>query len=130
VRPAVSVGRRTALDKFATAQHLDLALGNSVFDNYLGFPSAAPSDNQILENGILSITDHFDLEFDHVAGYHADVTDDFNINDFLNHDTDGTHVAPPEVQPETESAEKIASLQPPIGASLDGCDDGRNAVSI
>jgi hypothetical protein len=105
-------------------------MGNIDFDDYLGFPSASLSDNQLLENGILPITDHFSLEFDHMAGHNPDFTDDFNINDFLNHDTEGTHCAPPEIQPENESAEKTASLQPPIGASLDGCDDGRNAVSV
>jgi hypothetical protein len=133
VRPAVSVGRTTALDEFVDVQHLDLghhAMGDVDFDNYLGFPSASISDNQLLENGILPITDHFSLEFDHMAGNHADFADDFNINDFLNHDTEGTHCAPPEIQSEIESAETTASLQPPIGASPDGCDDGRNAVSV
>lgn len=134
MRPAVSVGRTTALDDFATNQQFDPnnhGLAPPDFSQYLDFPTASVSDNEFLENGILPLTDNFNLEYDHLAGHHTDFTDDFNINDFLIHDNESAQpCVPPEIQSENELAEKTTSLQPPIGASLDGCDDGRNAVSV
>ena len=103
----------------------------SDFSHYLDFPTASLSDHEFLENGVLPVANSFNLEYDHMAGHHTDFTDDFNINDFLIHDNESAQpCVPPEIQSENESVEKTASLQPPIGASLDGCDDGRHAVSV
>ena len=134
MRPAVSVGRTTALDDFDRNQHFDLdshGLASTDFSHYLDFPTASLSDHEFLENGVLPVANSFNLEYDHMASHHTDFTDDFNINDFLIHDNESAQpCVPPEIQFENESVEKTASLQPPIGASLDGCDDGRHAVSV
>jgi hypothetical protein len=129
----VSVGT-TVLDDFGKTQQFDLnghGLATTDFSHYLDFPTAPLSDHAFLENGILPLTDNFNLEYDNLASHHTDFVDDFNINDFLIHDSESAQpCAPPEIQSESESAKKTASLQPPVGASLDGCDDGRIAVSI
>jgi hypothetical protein len=130
----VSVGRTTALDDFDGIQHFDLdphGMASSDFSHYLDFPTASLSDHEFLENGVLPVTNSFNLEYDNMANHHTDFTDDFNINDFLVHDNESAQpCVPPEIQFENESVEKTTSLQPPIGASLDGCDDGRHAVSV
>jgi hypothetical protein len=121
------------LDDFDTNQQFDLSHHDLVptdINHYLEFPTASLSDHDIFENGILPLADSFNLEYDHLAGNHTDFTDDFNINDFLIHDTESAQLCPPEIQSENESIEKTTSLQPPLGASLDGCDDGRIAVSV
>jgi hypothetical protein len=126
----VSVGRTTALDGFQNQQfdgsHYDMANADI---NFLDFPPTSFSDHQFLENGILPITDSFNLEYDHLSSNHTDFVNDFNIDDFV-HDNDSAQCAPTEIQPENESVEKTTILQPPVGASLDGCDDGRHAVSV
>jgi transcriptional activator HAC1 len=130
----VSVGRTTALDDFERNQHIDLDphdMASTDFSHYLDFPTASVSDHEFLENGVLPIADSFSLEFDHMASHHTGFTDDFNINDFLIHDNESAQpYVLPEIQSENESVEKITSLQPQVGASLDGCDDGRHAVTV
>jgi hypothetical protein len=130
----VSVRRTTTLDDFDRNQHFDLnnhGLASTDFGQYLDFPTASLSDHAFLENGVLPLTDNFNLEYDNLAGHHTEFADDFNINDFLIHDNESVQPCiPPEIQSENESVEKTASLQPPVGASLDGCDDGRIAVSV
>jgi transcriptional activator HAC1 len=132
--PAVSVGRTTALDDFDGNQHFNLdsnGMASSDFSHYLDFPTASLSDHEFLENGVLPVADSFNLEYDHMASHHTDFTDDFNINDFLIHDNESAQpCVPPEIQSENESVEKTTGLQPPVGASLDGCDDGGHAVSV
>jgi len=135
VRPAVSVGRAAALDDFNDSHdfsHLSNLGHNHVhqhdFRGYFDLPEPTESDRLILENGILPIADAFDLNYDHLAGDNDGVFDDFNINDFLNHD-EITQPAP-EIQSSDSLAETTASLQPQLGASSYGCDDGGNAVSV
>lgn len=134
MRPAVSVGRTTALDDFERNQHFDLdhhGMASTDFSHYLDFPTASLSGHEFLENGVLPVADSFSLEYNHMAGHNTDFTDDFNINDFLVHDNESAQpCVPPEIQSENESVEKITFLQPQVGASLDGCDDGRHAVSV
>lgn len=134
MRPAVSVGRTTALDEFGGSDHnvSDYSLRNG--DNpsyqlsYFDAPQPTQSDMYILENRVLPLTDSFDLNFDHLAYDHNGVIDDFNINDFLHNDE---HNQPaPDAQSSDSLAESTASLQPQLGASTYGCDDGGNAVSV
>ena len=80
-----------------------------------------------LKNGILPIADSFDLNYDYLVGDHDGLVNDFNIDDFLHHNDDQPA---PEVQPSDSLAETTASLQPQLGASSYGCDDGGNAVSV
>jgi len=133
VRPAVSVGRTATLDEFDASHnfsHLSNLGGNPPHDfgGYFNLPEPTESDRLILENGILPIADSFDLNYGHLAGDNDNVLDDFNINDFLHHD-EITQPAP-EVQSSDSLAETTASLQPQLGASSYGCDDGGNAVSV
>jgi transcriptional activator HAC1 len=127
----VSVGRATALDEF-NQQYFDLSHHN-MFDasiDYLGFPDATYNDSQLIDNGILPAVDSFNLEFDHMVGQHSNGADSFDIGEFLHHDLDSTQCASSETQFESEFTEKTSSLQPPNGASLDGCDSGSNAVTV
>jgi len=131
--PAVSVGRTATLDEFDVSHnfsHLSNLGGNPPHDfgGYFSLPEPTESDRLILENGILPIADSFDLNYGHLAGDNDNVFDDFNINDFLHHD-EITQPAP-EVQSSDSLAETTASLQPQLGASSYGCDDGGNAVSV
>jgi len=129
VRPAVSVGRASALDEFYQSfSLLDGIHPNAGFDHLFGFPEPSFADNEFLTNEILPVTNDLSLDFDHLAGNNVDYTD-FDINNYV-HDAENTYLTSQEIQPENESVEKTTSLQPPIGASFNGCDDGRIAVSV
>ena len=134
MRPAVSVGRTTALDGYHNNNHFSHLsnLGSHTlpqhgFGSYFDAPEPTESDRFILENGILPIADSFDLNYDYLVGDHDGLVNDFNIDDFLHHNDDQPA---PEVQPSDSLAETTASLQPQLGASSYGCDDGGNAVSV
>ncbi len=133
MRPAVSVGRATALDvdqpfsnNVPTAGHHTLPQHD--FGTFLDYPEPLDSDRQFLGEGFQPHTNNFDLEYDHLVSHDNGVLNDFDINDYLHHD-DISQPAP-EVQPSDSLAEKTSLLQPPFGASLDGCDVGGNAVSV
>lgn len=133
MRPAVSVGRTTALDDFNDSNdfHLASSLGNDNvhqhdFSGYFDAPQPTESDHFILENGILPIADNFNLNYDHMVGHNDGGFDDFDLDDFLNHDDPLAS----EIQSTDKLAETTASLQPQLGASSYGCDDGGNAVSV
>ncbi|ELR01813.1 hypothetical protein GMDG_00913 [Pseudogymnoascus destructans 20631-21] len=59
----------------------------------------------------------------------ADIFPDFHLDDFLvaHHDAFDNS---PSLFPEECAPATTAGLQPPFGASTDGCDDGRNAVTV
>ncbi|KFY78036.1 hypothetical protein V499_02717 [Pseudogymnoascus sp. VKM F-103] len=59
----------------------------------------------------------------------ADIFPDFHLDDFLvaHHDAFDNS---PSFFPEECAPATTAGLQPPFGASTDGCDDGRNAVTV
>jgi len=130
--PAVSVGRTTALDGFSSNGFGILSnLGNNTihdhsFSSYFDAPDPTGADSRFFENGIQPITDSFDLNYHHMVGYNDCVTDDFNLDDFLNQDDQPA----PEIQSSDSLAEKTANLQPQFGASSLGCDGGGNAVSV
>jgi len=131
--PAVSVGRTTALGfDNGFSSNDGIHHGNSSLQyNYGGFfdaPQPSDSDLYQFENKVLPLTDSFDLNFDHLAYDHNGAIDDFNINDFLHHDENNQPA--PDAQSSDSLAESIALLQPPVGASSYGCDDGGHAVSI
>jgi transcriptional activator HAC1 len=133
VRPAVSVGRTEALDGFNNySNHLTDVNNNHVsqfdLDIYFDAPQPTESDRYILENGIPPIANHFDLNYDHLAGDNDSFIDQFNIDEYLHHDE--SNQPAPEVQSSDSLAESTASLQPQLGASSYGCDDGGNAVTV
>jgi hypothetical protein len=146
VRPAVSVGRSTALETqstnditydFGTSSHDDNY--NQLFD----FPSSSLSNNELYTNGLSAVSDAFDLNMDHMVSHDNSFVDfeyEARINnggvldfdDFLSHPDEhqvgsGGNL---EVKFESASVEQIASLQSPVGASFNGCDGGGTAVSF
>ncbi len=131
MRPAVSVGRTTALDEFDinNFNHLSNLNNDSLhqhdFGSYFDVPQPTESDCQIFENGILPITDNFGSNFDNLVGHNDSEFDSFNLDDFLHDDQPAT-----EIQSSDQLAETTASLQPQFGASFSGCDDGGNAISV
>lgn len=132
MRPAVSVGRTEALDGFnnygnhlASINHTHVSQFD--LDVYFDAPHPTESDRFILENGILPIADHFDLNYDHLAGDNDSFPDQFNIDEYLHHDE---NQPAPEVQSSDLLAESTTILQPQLGASSHGCDDGGNAVTV
>lgn len=136
MRPAVSVGRTTALEG-SSNDDSDLPapsskpVDNLDFASYFELPHASQSDRLLLENGILPLADSFDLNYDHLAGDHDGIIDDFNINDFLHgHDDIVAQQPAADFQSSDSLAETTASLQPRFGASSYGCDGGGNAVSV
>jgi transcriptional activator HAC1 len=130
----VSVGRTTALDGFNFSDNnvsnfVTHSGSNPTYQfNYFDAPQPTESDMSIFENRVLPLTDNFDLNFDHLAYNHDSVINDFNIEDYLHHDENNQPA--PDAQSSDSLAESIASLQPQLGASTYGCDDGGNAVSI
>jgi transcriptional activator HAC1 len=133
VRPAVSVGRTTALDDFNDSHDFSLLsnLGDDNvhqhdFSGYFDAPQATESDNYLLENGVLPLADNINLNYDNMVSHNDGAFDDFNLDDFLNHDDQPA----PETQSSDSLAETTASLQPQLGASSYGCDDGGNAVCV
>lgn len=135
--PAVSVRGQPALDEFRSngnnLSNYSLHHGNNSvhqydYGSFFDAPQPTQSDLYVLENHILPITNTFDLDFDNLDYDHNNVIDPFNIDDFLHHDE---HNQPaPDVQSSDSLAESTASLQPQLGASSYGCDDGGNAVSV
>jgi len=131
--PAVSVGRTTALDGFNNSNnfsHLSnlghQSLPQYDFGGYFDAPDSTESDRHFFENGIAPIADQFDLNYDHLVGHHDSVIDDFDLDDFLHQDDQ----LAPEIHSSDSLAETTANLQPQLGASSFGCDDGGNAVSV
>jgi transcriptional activator HAC1 len=129
VRPAVSVGRTTALDgyNFTFAPNFG---DNSLYDNslggYLDLPDSTGADSRFFENGVLPYTDSFDFNNNHLVSHNDGGIDAFNLDDFINQDEQ----QPTEIQSSDSLAEKTPNQQPQFGASSFGCDDGGNAVSV
>ncbi len=115
MRPAVSIGRTTALDGFNDnlSNFGNDLFHQSDFGSYLEHPQPTESDNFFFENGIAPVIDQFDLNFDHMAGHNDSFTDDFNVDEFLIHDDNATT----EIQPSDKLAQTTTSLQPQLGAS-------------
>jgi transcriptional activator HAC1 len=122
------------LDEFDTSDnfsHLSHVGNNSIpqyeFSSYFDNPEPSVSDNYIFENGVAPILNAFDLEFDPMANYdNRELDNEFSLDDFLHNDEQPA----PEIQSSDQLAETTASLQPQLGASSHGCDDGGNAVSV
>lgn len=124
----MSIGGATALEQFDS--HLAFSgnelLHHNDFRGYFEHPQPSESDNLFFENGIAPVLDQFNLDFDHLAGNHDSYADDLTFDDFINHDDQPST----EIQPADQLAETTASLQPQLGASSYGCDDGGLAVSV
>ena len=123
MRPAVSVGRTTALDgftnnhSFSHLSNLDADhLSQHDFSGYFDAPQPTESDNYIFENGVLPVADNFNLNLDHMVGYNDGVLNDFNLDEFIHNDDQPA----PETQSSDSLAKTTASLQPQLGASLEG----------
>jgi transcriptional activator HAC1 len=129
VRPAVSVGRATALDGFNDSHdfsHLsNLVNTDGDFASFLEDSTPTESDHQFYEDNVAPLTDDFKSIYDHSVGHDGDYAA-FNMDEFLNHDDPHTS----ELRSSDLFAETTASLQPQFGASSYGCDDGGNAVSV
>ncbi|KAH8787141.1 hypothetical protein BGZ57DRAFT_939892 [Hyaloscypha finlandica] len=87
---------------------------------------SASANRHFFENGIAPIADQFDLNYDHLVSHDDGGIDDFDLDDFLHHDDQPA----PEIHSSDSLAETTDNLQPPLGASSFGCDDGGNAVSV
>jgi len=131
--PAVSVGRTTALDGYAdhnSFSHLSNLDHDHVsqhdLSEYFNAPQPSESDHYLLENGIGPIADSFNLDFNNMVNYNDGAFDDINLDDFLHNDDQPAT----EIHSSDKLAETTASLQPQLGASLDGCDSSGNAVSV
>jgi len=138
--PAVSVRGQPALDEFQDDSNNNLSNyglhhgNNSIhqfdYGSIFDAPQPTQSDLYILENQILPLTNPFDFSLDHLDYDHPNGIDaTFNIDDFL-HQPDEHNQPAPDVQSSDSLAESTASLQPQLGASSYGCDDGGNAVSV
>jgi len=133
VRPAVSVRRTRALvpefDAFDFGLYSDLgndSYPESSLSGYLDAPDSNGADSSFFESGIQPLINSFDFNNNHMDGHNNGPFDDFNLDDFVHHDDQPA----PEIQSSDSLAETTANLQPPLGASLDGCDFGGNAVSV
>jgi transcriptional activator HAC1 len=131
--PAVSVGRTTALDELNDSHNFSHLsnFGNHPlpqydFGGYFDAPDPTESDRHFFENGVAPIADQFDLNYDHLVSHNDGGIDDFDLDDFLHHDDQPA----PEIHSSDSLAETTANLQPQLGASSFGCDDGGNAVSV
>ncbi|KFY30876.1 hypothetical protein V493_01592 [Pseudogymnoascus sp. VKM F-4281 (FW-2241)] len=94
-----------------------------------------------LFDDIIPVADSFALDLAHldpsqahsslgnINNGNADMFPDFHLDDFLvaHHDAFDNS---PSFFPEECAPATTAGLQPPFGASTDGCDDGRNAVTV
>ncbi|KAL5349702.1 transcription factor that binds to CRE motif [Pseudogymnoascus australis] len=106
--------------------------------------SNARAPDSSLFDEILPVADSFALDLAHLDpsqahhslaslhnnnGNNADMFPDFHLDDFLvaHHDAFDNS---PSFFPEECAPATTAGLQPPFGASTDGCDDGRNAVTV
>lgn len=126
----MSVGRAAALE--FDINSFDLShLGNNSHDEhgyagYLDLPATTQSDIDLLDNRVIPAANQFDHFLNNMDHNNDIVFDDYQFDEFLNHDDQPA----PEIQSTDSLAEKTASLQPPFGASSIGCDDGGNAVSV
>lgn len=137
----MSVGGASALERARAPAQPDLA----------HYYSYAPSPDQELFDDILPVADSFALDLAHLDASHpvnhintannnaslpntyngSDLFADFRLDDFLvsHHDAfDLPHT--PSFLLEERGPATTDGQQPPFGASLDGCDDGRNAVAV
>ena len=132
----------------------DALLDASTFDN-LGVSAATPTGGYVDESGLLASPDASHFEYDHLAGDDASASffsggagnqyDHFDITEFLTDDitplqqpsnngldsrgvglTGGHQLSLPGLATQESSADPF--LQPPSGASLEGCDVGGIAV--
>ena len=135
--PAVSVGGASALDA-------PRALTNPDLSHYYSYAPSSPSQSSLFDD-ILPVADSFALDLAHLDASqahpslaninvnnshgNADIFPDFHLDDFLvaHHDAFDNS---PSFFPEECAPATTAGLQPPFGASTDGCDDGRNAVTV
>lgn len=114
--------------------------------------AAIDADSYVLESGLLSSPNSSDFEYDHLAGDAAfpfpptaatnNNFDLFDINEFLNNDeattapvSSGSGLAannqPSSVhESEAQITPEDLNLQPRLGASAYGCDDGGIAVGV
>ena len=138
----MSVGGASALDA-------PRALANPDLSHYYSYAPSSPSQSSLFDD-ILPVADSFALDLAHLdpsqAHHHsslgnlannsnnlnngnADMFPDFHLDDFLvaHHDAFDNS---PSFFPEECAPATTAGLQPPFGASTDGCDDGRNAVTV
>ncbi|KAB5559682.1 basic region leucine zipper [Coniochaeta sp. 2T2.1] len=134
----------------------DALLDSSVFDN-LGVSAATPTGGYVDESGLLSSPDASHFEYDHLAGDDAAASffsggnsqyDHFDITEFLTDDitplpnqaqqpnngldsrgaglAGGHQLSLPGLATQDSSTDPF--LQPPSGASLEGCDVGGIAI--
>lgn len=132
----MSVGGASALDA-------PRALANPDLSHYYSYAPSSPSQSSLFDE-ILPVADSFALDLAHLDpsqahhslaslhnnnGNNADMFPDFHLDDFLvaHHDAFDNS---PSFFPEECAPATTAGLQPPFGASTDGCDDGRNAVTV
>lgn len=130
----MSVGGASALDAPRALAHPDLA-------HYYSYAPSSPSQSSLFDD-ILPVADSFAMDLAHLdpsQAHHsslaninhgnADMFPDFHLDDFLvaHHDAFDNS---PSFFPEECAPATTAGLQPPFGASTDGCDDGRNAVTV
>lgn len=102
-------------------------LPDNHFDNsYWQLPDATVADYGFLENQIAPVTNSFNTEYDNLAYNNPDTA--FDISDFCNDITEPPQSTQPEIQLEDGFTSQTASLQPPVRASFNGCDDGRHAA--
>jgi transcriptional activator HAC1 len=131
VRPAVSVGRATALDglndgnfNFTTLSNIGGA--DDDLAKYLRDSTPIESDYAYVKDNVYSLNDIFKPDYDYTDG-HDGALDQFDPYEFVvNHDDPHTS----EIRSSDSFAETTSSLQPQFGASSYGCDDGGNAVSV
>lgn len=134
--PAVSVGRTTALDQLSHTYNPLSTLNAQPphqynFGGYFDTPAPTDADSHFLEHHLSTLTDSFDLNYDHMAPHNDLVFDDFKFDEFITHQPDDQLATNSfEILAADADADKTANLQPQLGASSYGCDDGGNAVSV
>lgn len=128
----------------------DSLLDSSAPDNF-GVSASTPTGGYVDESGLLASPDASDFEYDHLAGDDAAAYfpggsqyDHFDITEFLTDDINPSSTGERQQQqhglsdragaglslPDFATTESSADpfLQPPSGASLEGCDVGGIAV--
>ena len=158
--PAVSVGGNAAivagLAATAAPGASSVLAAPIAADFHLNDPfslsAAIDADSYVLESGLLSSPNSSDFEYDHLAGDAAfpfpptaatnNNFDLFDINEFLNNDeattapvSSGSGLAAnnqpsPVHESEAQITPEDLNLQPRLGASAYGCDDGGIAVGV
>ena len=121
----------------------DVSLAGLDFDHGdFTLPSTLDADRYVLESGLLASPHSSSSEYDCVAGddtFPFPAPTDFDFDDFLNNQDDHptnnglddvtlepTTLA--DVNPATQASPEDPNLQPHVGASTLGCDDGGLAV--